>query len=79
MKPGRPISHIKPSYLTWDEGDETEFYGLDSKGNLIQNTPVFREESTHQNQNKFVPNEIDFSFSNYDMSSMMDDDIMFPL
>ena len=34
MKPGRPTSHIKARYISWNDGETQLFYALDSKGNL---------------------------------------------
>ena len=78
MRPGRPTSHIKPSFITWDDGQEREFYPLDTKGNLQQKTPAFKEESPSAFQsNPGIP-DLDFSFQTYDIDCT-DDDFMFPL
>ena len=56
MKPGRPVSHIKPTYISWKEENTTEFYPLNSKGEITQTTPchVKTSDSTKREEDFIV-------------------------
>ena len=42
MKPGRPKSHIKPTFISLEKGGRTIFYELDSKGALVLESGRFK-------------------------------------